>query len=281
MAGETGLKPRLAALRRWVAQERIQRAAVSVVLVLGAAGMALTGWRLWPGGAGLIAPTPDFTVYEDVDERKETFFGFFLPLVELRNGEILELRGELQRLHDQVNPLSDRQQRRVEQVAADYGLEEFDIASEEDWNTLLRRVDVVPPSLALAQAANESAWGTSRFAREGNNYYGHWCFVAGCGLVPDSRPEGARHEVAAFDSALHSVQRYIRNLNSHEAYTELRLKREQLRDNGQPITGLELAEGLGRYSERGEAYIEELQSMIRFNNLDELDEVVLLQSATD
>lgn len=279
MAGEIGLKPRLAALRRWVGQEHIQRVAVSVVLVAGAAGMTVTGWRLWPGG--LVGPTPDFTIYEDTEERKETFFGFFLPLVELRNEEILELRGELQRLREQRDSLSSRQQRRVEQVAADYGLDEFDIAAEQDWNTLLRRVDVVPPSLALAQAANESAWGTSRFAREGNNYYGHWCFVAGCGLVPDSRPEGASHEVAAFDSALHSVQRYIRNLNSHEAYTQLRLKREQLRRSGQPITGLELAEGLGRYSERGEAYIEELQSMIRFNNLDELDEMALLQTSAE
>ncbi|MEX1196521.1 MAG: glucosaminidase domain-containing protein [Pseudohongiellaceae bacterium] len=273
MTGETGLKPRLAALRRWAAQERIQKVAVSVVLVAGAAGLALTGWRFWPGG--LVGPAPDFTVYEDTDQRKETFFGYFLPLVQTRNEEILELRGELQQLHDRMDSLSGRQQRRVEQVAEDYGLEEFDVASPEDWEVLLRRADVVPPSLALAQAANESAWGTSRFARQGNNYYGHWCFVEGCGLVPDSRPDGARHEVAAFDSAEHSVQRYIRNLNSHEAYTQLRLKREQLRESGELITGLKLAEGLGRYSERGEAYIEELQSMIRFNNLDELDEVAL------
>lgn len=279
MAGETGLKPRLAALRRWALQERTQQVAVAVVLVAGAAGMALAGYRLWP--VAPVPPAPDFTVYEDIEERKGVFFDYFLPLVELRNEEILDLRAELQRLRGQADSLSDRQQRRVERVAADYGLEDFDIAAEEGWNTLLRRIDVVPPSLALAQAANESAWGTSRFAREANNYYGHWCFVAGCGLIPDSRPEGANHEVAAFDSAQHSVERYIRNLNSHEAYTQLRLKREQLRDDGRPITGLELAEGLGRYSERGDAYIEELRAMIRFNNLDELDEMALLKSAQE
>lgn len=279
MAGETGLKSRLKALRRWAMQEKIQKMAVSAVLVVGATGMALTGCRLWP--VAPAPPAPDFTVYEDIEERKDVFFGYFLPLVELRNEEILELRAELQQLYGRVGSLSGRQQSRVEQVAADYGVEDFNIAEEADWKTLIRRVDVVPPSLALAQAANESAWGTSRFAREGNNYYGHWCFVAGCGLIPDSRLEGANHEVAAFDSALHSVQRYIRNLNSHEAYTQLRLKREQLRDSGRPITGLELAEGLGRYSERGDAYIEELRAMIRFNNLDELDEMVMLQSAQE
>lgn len=279
MAGETGLKSRLAAMRRWAMQEQVQTVAVSLVLVVGAIGLAATAWRMWP--IEPVPPAPDFTVYEDIEARKEVFFGYFLPLVELRNEEILDLRGELQRLHGQKDSLSARQQRRVEQVAGDYGMETFDVAAEPDWNTLLRRVDIVPPSLALAQAANESAWGTSRFAREGNNYYGHWCFVAGCGLVPDSRVEGARHEVAAFDSALHSVQRYIRNLNSHEAYTQLRSKREQLREEGDPITGLDLAEGLERYSERGEAYIEELQSMIRFNNLDELDEVVMRQEQSE
>jgi Bax protein len=279
MAGEIGLKPRLVALRRWVLQEHIQKTAVSVALVAGAAGMALAGWRFWPGEA--VGPAPDFTVYEDVDERKETFFGYFLPLVELRNEEILQLRSELLRLHNEMDSLSGRQQRRVERVAEEYGLDAFDAGAPEDWNVLLRRIDVVPPSLALAQAANESAWGTSRFAREGNNYYGHWCFVTGCGLIPNSRPEGARHEVAAFDTPQHSVQRYIHNLNSHEAYTQLRLRREQLRDNGQPITGLELAGGLDRYSERGEEYIEELRSMIRFNNLDQLDEMALLQSSAE
>jgi Bax protein len=96
--------------------------------------------------------------------------------------------------------------------------------------------------------------------------------VEGCGLVPDSRPAGARHEVAAFDSPAQSVERYIRNLNSHEAYRDLRLKRSELRENEELITGLELAEGLTQYSQRGRAYIRELQAMIRFNELDVLDD---------
>ncbi len=89
--------------------------------------------------------------------------------------------------------------------------------------------------------------------------------MPGCGIVPSSRPEGATHEVADFNSPQQSVERYIHNLNHHPAYRELRIRREQLRDNDNPITGLALANELQRYSERGDAYIEELQSMIRFN----------------
>ncbi|MEX0741091.1 MAG: glucosaminidase domain-containing protein [Pseudohongiella sp.] len=244
--------------------------AAHIVLAIGALSLVLTGWRLWPEQQ--LPPLPDFTAYEDVDARKDAFFGYFLPLVEMRNAEILQLRTQLLRLRENMDSLSGRQQRQVQRLAADYEIEAFDIAEPGDWDTLLRRVDVVPPSLALAQAANESGWGASRFAQEGNNYFGHWCYVPGCGLIPDSRPAGARHEVAAFDSPEQSVQRYIRNLNSHDAYRDLRLKRSQLRENEELITGLELAEGLTQYSQRGQEYIRELQAMIRFNNLDELDE---------
>lgn len=244
--------------------------AAHIILAIGALSLLLTGWRYWP--AQQLAPLPDFALYEDTDARKEAFFGYFLPLVEMRNKEILELRAELLRLREDMDGLSGRQQRRVVRLAEDYEIDEFDVNEPGDWDTLLRRVDVVPPSLALAQAANESGWGLSRFALEGNNYFGHWCYVEGCGLVPDSRPAGARHEVAAFDSPAQSVQRYIRNLNSHDAYRGLRLKRSELRQSDELITGLELAEGLTQYSQRGQEYIRELQSMIRFNELDALDE---------
>lgn len=251
-------------------QHRKQVLTAHIILAIGAVSLLLTGWRYWP--AQQLPPLPDFALYEDTEARKEAFFGYFLPLVEMRNEEILKLRAELLRLRENMGDLSGRQQRRVVQLAADYEIDEFDINEAGDWDTLLRRVDVVPPSLALAQAANESGWGLSRFALEGNNYFGHWCYVEGCGLIPDSRPAGARHEVAAFDSPEQSVQRYIRNLNSHDAYRELRLKRSELRQNDELITGLELAEGLTQYSQRGQEYIRELQAMIRFNELDVLDE---------
>lgn len=250
-------------------QQRAQLMVAHIILAIGALSMLLAGWRYMP--ALQVPPPPDFSLYDNIDERKDAFFGYFLPLVEMRNQEILKLRAELLRLRETMGTLSGRQQRRVEQLAADYEIEGFDVTETGDWDTLLRRVDVVPPSLALAQAANESGWGMSRFALEGNNYFGHWCYVRGCGLIPDSRPAGARHEVAAFDSPLHSVQRYIRNLNSHDAYQGLRMRRSELRQNEELITGLELAEGLTQYSERGQEYIRELQAMIRFNGLDALD----------
>lgn len=242
-------------------------ASVAIPAVL-AAILAVTVWLVRDTAA---PPAPDFTQYEVGTERKEAFFGYFLPLIQQRNADLLELRNELQALHQDLDSLSRRQQRKALDVAEEYGLEEFEPTTPDGWDTLLRRVDIVPPSLALAQAANESAWGTSRFALDGNNYYGHWCFVEGCGLVPTSRPAGANHEVAAFDSPQHSVERYMHNLNNHDAYRELRLIRSQLRQNENDVNGLALVEALGRYSERGQHYIDELSSMIRTDDLTRYD----------
>ena len=127
---------------------------------------------------------------------------------------------------------------------------------------------MIPNSLALVQAANESAWGTSRFARDANNYFGQWCFTRGCGLIPANRIEGAHHEVQRFSSPKESVASYLNNLNTHNAYAQLRSIRSNAVKNGEPITGYLLAAGLGKYSERGEAYIEEIRTMIRVNHLE-------------
>ena len=139
--------------------------------------------------------------------------------------------------------------------------------SDEMFDMLARRLDAIPPSLILAQAANESAWGTSRFARSGNNLFGQWCFSQGCGLVPENRVAGASHEVASFQSPYQSVRSYIQNLNRHPAYQTLRNTREQIRRRGSNVTGHALAQGLISYSERGAEYVEEIRSMIRYNNL--------------
>ena len=225
-----------------------------------------------------LEPIPDFTVYEAGEERKQAFFDYFLPLIEERNRELLDARQELQTLYDNRDGLSRRQRQRALAIADEYGLEEFDPLAEDDWNILLRRVDAVPPSLALAQAANESGWGTSRFAREAHNYFGHWCFVEGCGLIPSSRPQGASHEVAAFNSPQHSVERYMHNINNHEAYTDLRRLRSVLRNNGEMLDGNRLVEGLGRYSERGQDYVDEIRSMIRIDDLTQFDVAILRES---
>ena len=150
-------------------------------------------------------------------------------------------------------------------------MQNFSIDDDDSWQALLKRVDVIPPSLVLAQAANESAWGTSRFAKSGFNYFGQWCFKKGCGIVPGKRDAGKEHEVAAFSSPRKSVGSYIRNLNSHPAYQSLRSIRIQLRSENKAITGIALAGGLSEYSARGSEYVEELRSIIRYNKLAKYD----------
>lgn len=269
------IKKRTQSIRKQIAL-RLQTASNGLRVVLGSALiLAVLSITVLLLPDRRVEPIPDFTVYEAGAERKEAFFDYFLPLIEQRNHQLLDARQELQTLYDNRDGLSRRQQRQALEVAEEYGLEEFDPLTEDGWDVLLRRVDAVPPSLALAQAANESGWGTSRFAREGHNYFGHWCFVEGCGLVPSSRPQGASHEVAAFNSPRHSVERYMHNINNHEAYTDLRRLRSVLRDNGEMLDGNRLVEGLGRYSERGQDYVDEIRSMIRIDDLTQFDVAVL------
>ena len=144
-------------------------------------------------------------------------------------------------------------------------------ATKKEVAELLLRVDQVPASLALAQAAMESAWGTSRFAVQGNNLFGQWCYQKGCGLVPLRRNAGSTHEVAKFDSVSDAIKSYLKNINTHRAYADLRNDRASLRSAGKPITGHQLAEGLIDYSELREAYVHEIQAVIRINKLSQYD----------
>jgi Bax protein len=229
------------------------------------AALVVLGYLI--GGSGV----PDFDDYEAGAERKEAFFGYFLPIIQEENEKIADVREALIDWNNDKDSIGWWDAGSIEDIAGDYGMDEFDVSDQAAWDELLRRVDIVPPSLALSQAANESAWGTSRFARLGNNYFGQWCFEKGCGLVPDSRDSGKTHEVADFESPQQSVKSYMQNLNRHNAYEPLRQVRSTLRANGQPVTGYLLAAGLGKYSERGGAYIAELRDMMRHNKLAEYD----------
>jgi Bax protein len=217
---------------------------------------------------------PIMTDIWDVDERKRLFYDFILPHIEARNAEILGLRKELQMLQAKVESgasLSEKELSFVRELSLEY---EFDIG---DMNTpvyyvrLLRRVDVLPPSLVIAQAAKESAWGTSRFAQEANNLFGQWCYSRGCGLVPDRRREGARHEVRAFATIDDSIYAYYLNLNTFPSYLDMRLIREGMREENRSITGLPLTAGLLRYSQQGARYVQELRALIQGNHLTTLD----------
>lgn len=208
---------------------------------------------------------PDFSGIRDTTERKVAFFSFLYPRIVLANSRILLEREYLDFLAAQDTLKPDEKEwlaRQAERLRIDQP-----VGSPAQIELLRKRLDVIPPSLALAQAANESAWGTSRFATEGNNLFGQWCFSPGCGMVPEGRPDGETYEVADFRSPYYSVRAYIQNLNRHPAYQAVRDIRMKDRKAGEPLSGHEMAEGLLDYSQRGEAYIEEIREMISYNNL--------------
>ena len=213
---------------------------------------------------------PDFSVITDVNQKKTTFFDYLRPAVVQENKRVSKERDFLLKLKSKTESGKSTDSEELTYARRLGNMYQLPLKGDSvtgDWlSPMLLRVDVLPEELVLSQAANESAWGTSRFAIEGNNYFGQWCYRKGCGLVPASRTEGSTHEVAVFESAYLSVNAYFMNVNRNNAYTELRQIRAEQRTAGQTITGTKLAEGLSRYSERGHEYIDEIQSMIRHNN---------------
>jgi len=213
-------------------------------------------------------PLPDFSLIEDIEQRKASFFAYLAPIVLSENQRVLAQRDRLVMLHEKAESegaLGALHRRWLKGLAREYDVEWPGESFEQSMALLLKRVDVVPVSLALTQAAKESGWGQSRFAREGNNLFGHWCYEQGCGIVPANRPEGASHEVAAFDTVTQSVRRYINNLNTHRSYSALRDIRATQRAAGRKPTGLALAEGLTQYSERRGAYVRDIKQIMQSN----------------
>lgn len=204
----------------------------------------------------------------DVDQRKSLFLRTMLPLVLKVNEDIAADRDRLQQIADRAaegKALRVTDRRFLEAKGREYGVK------SPDAKKLLARVDVIPPSLALAQAAEESGWGTSRFARQGNALFGQWTTGLENGMVPRNREDGATHVIKAFPTLLGAVRAYVRNLNTHRAYAEFRARREQMRRDGQPLDGYTLAQTLHRYSERGSDYIDTLHVIMRANDLSAFD----------
>lgn len=218
-----------------------------------------------------LQPAPDFKSYAAGSERKEAFFDYMAPLVHQANDVILKKRAKLQAITNHFT-ISENDQAWLKKEADLYGLDDFDPLNNQHQQALEKRMDIIPTSLALAQSANESAWGTSRFARKANNYFGQWCFTSGCGLVPKQRSAGATHEVRSFAHPYNSVQSYIHNLNSHRTYQKLRDIRYKARQKNQFPSGEQMAKGLVNYSARKGEYVSELQQMIRYNKLSRFDQ---------
>ncbi|ABQ20968.1 glucosaminidase [Vibrio cholerae] len=220
----------------------------------------------------VVGAAPDFSAIHDIAERKEAFFNYLKPGVRYENSRILQERTLLKRIKKDFadGQLSSHNLAQAQYLATAYSVALTENNVDNAWlQEIFHRVDVIPEALVLTQAANESAWGTSRFAKEANNYFGQWCYSAGCGLVPLARAEGAFHEVAKFDSVQDSIQSYFMNVNRNPAYRELREIRFQLRQQkinpNSDESAKAMSNGLLKYSERGEAYVRDLQAMMLAN----------------
>jgi Bax protein len=239
-------------------------------IVLLAICVAWLGAFLLVDGDPRYPPPPDFAGMP-VEQKKREFFAYLSPMISEVNfglaadrARVRELRAAFE--HDEPIGWADR--RWLERLALKLEVDRDELTLGEALVLLERRAGVVPESIVLVQAAVESGWGTSRFALEGNNYFGQRCYRANCGMVPNERPQGARFGLARFASAGASVESYILNLNTHDSYRSFRELRQQRRMAGEAITGLSLVHGLESYSERGPEYVAQIASMIRGNNLE-------------
>ena len=220
---------------------------------------------------------PDFSNITNITERKAVFFAYFSEQVKPINIVIAKERALLLKLSKQ-SKFSTKDKIVIDNLANKYRetipQKSINISSKNSSSIssliekLLVKVDQIPTALVLAQAANESAWGTSRFAKQANNYFGIWCFTKGCGLIPKFRSTGQNHEVRAFITPKESVRYYMHLLNSSKLYGTLRTIRKDLRTSEAEVTAIKLTVGLGKYSERGQDYINDLVALIKFNKLD-------------
>jgi Bax protein len=215
-------------------------------------------------------------------ERKRLFYQTMMPLILMENERVRKERRWLTDIlarHDAGQSVSAVEAAWVEALADRYGArgDAFSAAGRDD---LLQRVDGIPPSLALAMAALESGWGTSRFAGQGNNVFGHWTFRPGTGLVPRDRPAGASYELAVFPDLATSFRAFLHNLNTHWAYEDFRSLRARIEHPDSPGGAIRLARSLLRYSTRGEAYCADLVRVMRRNNLFRFDGATLHAPAT-
>ena len=210
-----------------------------------------------------------------VTTKKDVFFRLMAPLILMVNEQI-----EQQRIQVKAMSLTDPLLREVMVEYRVLDKEQQRPLTQADKTTLLKRLDIIPPSLALAQAAEESGWATSRFTYEGNAFFGQWDY-SGKGMKPKSqRTELGNYGIARFDSPFDSVKAYATNINRGHAYQQLRDARAILRSNGEEISGLALAKTLDKYSERGQAYIDSISHMITYNKLMSMDRARLATGPT-
>ena len=210
---------------------------------------------------------------ENTSKRKELFIQIVLPLILQENNYIRLDRKKLFAI------LNKNNNTKLEKKWLNTKFKQYGVPSK-DLSTLKVRMDEVPVSLAIAQAAKETGWGTSRFAQEGNALFGQWTW-SGNGLKPKGANEDQTHKVMTFKVLQASVRAYQRNLNTHSSYANFRAARAELRDEKKPLDSLELSEFLDKYAETGREYVEILQKIIKQNRLQDFDDAKLLPSSIE
>ena len=215
----------------------------------------------------------EIKMIESTSKRKEFFIQIVLPLILQENSNI---KIDRKRLFSIINKSNNTvlEKKWLEKKYKQYGV------PSRDLSTLKIRMDEVPVSLALAQAAKETGWGTSRFAQEGNALFGQWTW-SGEGLKPKDADKSEGHKVMKFNVLQASVRAYQRNLNTHSTYKDFRQERAKLRDKGEPLDSMILSKFLNKYAETGDQYVEVLQKIIKQNNLQDFDDAKLLPSSIE
>jgi len=214
-----------------------------------------------------------------VKDKKNIFFRLAGPGVLIVNEKIAADRKRLLEMIGKTKAADDKW---LVQLAQKYKVVDKDSRelNKNDFERLKNRVDIIPPSLVLAQAAEESGWGTSRFAINGNALFGQWDF-SGNGMKPkQQRKELGNYGIAKFDTPMESIEAYILNLNTHQAYKKLRDKRSNMRKSNVKPNGWELAKTLDKYSERGAKYVDSLHDIMRYNKLKPADDAYLWKKET-
>ena len=212
----------------------------------------------------------DLKKIKSTQTKKDTFIKIVMPLILDENDKILDDRKKLFKiLAKQSNSMGERVW--LKRRFKDYQIEKEDIAE------LKLRMDIVPTSIAIAQAAKESGWGTSRFALEGNAMYGQWTWGKD-GIEPSQKDTSKDHKILKFPMLQSSVKAYMKNLNTHRGYKEFRNKRSVLRNENKNISGLALVDYLYNYAQTGSEYVKILKKIIRQNDLTDFDNSVLMNS---
>ncbi len=212
----------------------------------------------------------DLDNLQSVQLKKETFIKIVLPLIVAENEKILDDREKLRGLIEKKYT-TDTEKQWLRQKLLEYKVKRGNL------DELFFRMDVIPVSIALAQAAKESGWGTSRFALEGNAIFGQWTWD-GQGIAPLERDSGKNHKILKFPILRASVKAYKNNLNTHKSYGKFRDKRKQLRDKNKKITGLALTYTLKNYAQTGSEYTKILNQIITQNQLSDFEPVRLFNS---